>query len=230
MQSSLVCQVAVEMTRADPIRARLRVPSRCRSWLARDDPARVMGDQSHVWIVIPRPGAASKIKVVWMPAASCVRLINSRPIPRRCNFSSTARSERYVQKWKSVIALDTPTSRVPFRAVTMTSACASMPRTVSASATGRRSASVDRSRRSLNSSGPSSGYVSSLYTISMVLQARLSALASYTALDPSCSSIRRSWLYLAIRSERLMLPVLICPQLVATAMSAMVVSSVSPDR
>src|SRR6476646_7617761 len=52
----------------------------------------------------------------------------------------------------------------------------------------------------------------------------------YRANDPSSSSIRRSWLYLAIRSCRLALPVLICPALVATAMSEMVVSSVSPER
>jgi hypothetical protein len=42
--------------------------------------------------------------------------------------------------------------------------------------------------------------------------------------------MRRSWLYLAIRSEREALPVLIWPALVATARSAMVVSSVSPER
>ena len=35
---------------------------------------------------------------------------------------------------------------------------------------------------------------------------------------------------MAMRSERLKLPVLIWPQLVATAMSAIVVSSVSPER
>ena len=50
------------------------------------------------------------------------------------------------------------------------------------------------------------------------------------AVSPSTSSIRSSWLYLATRSERAGAPVLICPQLVATARSAMVVSSVSPDR
>ena len=44
------------------------------------------------------------------------------------------------------------------------------------------------------------------------------------------SSIRISWLYLASRSERDSEPVLIWPQLVATARSAIVVSSVSPER
>ena len=42
--------------------------------------------------------------------------------------------------------------------------------------------------------------------------------------------MRRSWLYLATRSDRAGAPVLIWPQLVATARSAIVVSSVSPDR
>ena len=46
--------------------------------------------------------------------------------------------------------------------------------------------------------------------------------------EPSSSSIRMSWLYFARRSERDSEPVLIWPQLVATARSAMVVSSVSP--
>ena len=42
--------------------------------------------------------------------------------------------------------------------------------------------------------------------------------------------MRRSWLYLAMRSERESEPVLIWPALVPTAMSAMVESSVSPER
>ena len=46
---------------------------------------------------------------------------------------------------------------------------------------------------------------------------------------PARSSMRSSWLYLATRSDRAGAPVLICPQPVATARSAMVVSSVSPD-
>ena len=42
--------------------------------------------------------------------------------------------------------------------------------------------------------------------------------------------MRMSWLYFATRSDRASEPVLICPQLVATARSAMVASSVSPER
>jgi hypothetical protein len=42
--------------------------------------------------------------------------------------------------------------------------------------------------------------------------------------------MRSSWLYLATRSERHSEPVLIWVAVVATAMSAMVVSSVSPER
>ena len=49
-------------------------------------------------------------------------------------------------------------------------------------------------------------------------------------LSPSSSSILRSWLYLAMRSERHRDPVLICVACVPTAMSAMVESDVSPDR
>ena len=42
--------------------------------------------------------------------------------------------------------------------------------------------------------------------------------------------MRSNWLYLATRSLRLIEPVLIWPALVPTAMSAMVASSVSPER
>ena len=42
--------------------------------------------------------------------------------------------------------------------------------------------------------------------------------------------MRSSWLYFATRSDRDGAPVLICPAFVATATSAIVVSSVSPDR
>ena len=49
-------------------------------------------------------------------------------------------------------------------------------------------------------------------------------------LSPSSSSMRSSWLYFATRSLRAGAPVLIWPQLVATARSAIVVSSVSPLR
>src|SRR6185312_1082843 len=60
--------------------------------------------------------------------------------------------------------------------------------------------------------------------------ARKALRPAYFAADPSISSMRMSWLYLAMRSERLSEPVLICPQLQATARSAMVESSVSPER
>src|SRR5690606_32753179 len=53
---------------------------------------------------------------------------------------------------------------------------------------------------------------------------------AYSAVSPSISSIRISWLYFASRSDRASEPVLIWPQLVATARSAMVESSVSPER
>src|SRR5690606_24880747 len=52
----------------------------------------------------------------------------------------------------------------------------------------------------------------------------------YSAVSASSSAMRRSWLYFATRSVRLALPVLICPARVATARSAMNVSSVSPER
>src|SRR6266540_6432691 len=51
-----------------------------------------------------------------------------------------------------------------------------------------------------------------------------------TAAGPSSSSMRRSWLYFAVRSPREREPVLICPALTATARSATKVSSVSPER
>ena len=52
----------------------------------------------------------------------------------------------------------------------------------------------------------------------------------YDAAGPRRSSMRSSWLYLAVRSPRAGAPVLICPAPVATARSAMKVSSVSPER
>src|SRR5439155_10198781 len=52
----------------------------------------------------------------------------------------------------------------------------------------------------------------------------------YNAAVSSSSSIRKSWLYLAIRSVRDAEPVLICPVFIATARSAIVASSVSPLR
>ncbi len=42
--------------------------------------------------------------------------------------------------------------------------------------------------------------------------------------------MRNSWLYLAMRSDRDSDPVLICVACVPTAMSAIVLSEVSPDR
>mmetsp|Transcript_5336 Transcript_5336/g.14340 ORF Transcript_5336/g.14340 Transcript_5336/m.14340 type:complete len:429 (+) Transcript_5336:208-1494(+) len=52
---------------------------------------------------------------------------------------------------------------------------------------------------------------------------------AYTAFSPSSSSMRSSWLYLALRSERQGAPVLIWPVDRPTAKSAMKQSSVSPD-
>src|SRR5918993_350406 len=56
------------------------------------------------------------------------------------------------------------------------------------------------------------------------------AAPAYTAASSSSSSIRSSWLYLATRSDRAGAPVLIWPALVATTRSAIVTSSVSPER
>ena len=53
---------------------------------------------------------------------------------------------------------------------------------------------------------------------------------AYLAASARSASIRSSWLYLATRSVRAGAPVLIWPALVATARSAMVVSSLSPER
>jgi len=50
-----------------------------------------------------------------------------------------------------------------------------------------------------------------------------------TASSPNSSSILRSWLYFAILSVLEADPVFICPAFVATARSAINVSSVSPD-
>ena len=52
----------------------------------------------------------------------------------------------------------------------------------------------------------------------------------YLAVWPSEDSMRNKRLYLAVRSERDSDPVFIWPAFTATAMSAMVVSSVSPER
>src|SRR5918992_1093045 len=59
---------------------------------------------------------------------------------------------------------------------------------------------------------------------------RYGADPAYRAVSPSSSSIRSRRLYFAVRSPREGAPALIWPAPVATARSAMVVSSVSPDR
>merc|ERR1719412_1365497 len=56
------------------------------------------------------------------------------------------------------------------------------------------------------------------------------AAPAYTASAPNSSSIRISWLYFAVRSERQGAPVFIWPVQRATAKSAIVVSSVPPER
>ena len=55
-------------------------------------------------------------------------------------------------------------------------------------------------------------------------------MPAYWAAVSNSSSMRSSWLYFATRSLRQGAPVLIWPVLQATARSAMVVSSVSPER
>ena len=71
----------------------------------------------------------------------------------------------------------------------------------------------------------------SAFHIHLILhQIHFIRLYPYTANSPNSSSIRSNWLYFAIRSERLNEPVFIWPLLVATAISAMVASSVSPER
>src|SRR6266481_637575 len=62
------------------------------------------------------------------------------------------------------------------------------------------------------------------------LRQRSGALPLKRAAAPSSSSMRSNWLYLAMRSVREAEPVLICPAAVATARSAINVSSVSPER
>src|SRR5260370_22868272 len=64
-----------------------------------------------------------------------------------------------------------------------------------------------------------------------VLPSRRNAEApGHDARAPNSSAMRSRRLYLAVRSPRLIEPVLICPAPVATARSAIVVSSVSPER
>ena len=60
--------------------------------------------------------------------------------------------------------------------------------------------------------------------------ARYVSKPSNAAVGPSSSSIFIKRLYLAVRSPRVGAPVLICPVPIPTARSAIVVSSVSPER
>jgi hypothetical protein len=54
--------------------------------------------------------------------------------------------------------------------------------------------------------------------------------SAHRASAPISSSMRRSWLYFAVRSPRHGAPALIWPQLNPTARSAIKLSSVSPER
>merc|ERR1711972_588628 len=83
--------------------------------------------------------------------------------------------------------------------------------------------SLSRNHRPQTSSVVSSAYAA-------IHAGFLHDFPAYTAWSPSSSSILMSWLYLALRSERQGAPVLIWPVHNATAKSAMVVSSVSPER
>ena len=67
-------------------------------------------------------------------------------------------------------------------------------------------------------------------TFYRVIEDRAGSPSVPAAPAPGACSMRNSWLYLATRSERHSEPVLIWVAVVATAMSAMVVSSVSPER
>src|SRR6185312_7872847 len=101
----------------------------------------------------------------------------------------------------------------------------------------RRAAPADRRRAAPAGAGPAPRGPAGPTGRSTGHQPRLSVLnrgkapaPAYRAASSSSSSIRRSWLYLATRSDRAGAPVLIWPQSVATARSAIVVSSVSPER
>ena len=64
----------------------------------------------------------------------------------------------------------------------------------------------------------------------MALRPRTPPRPAYPASLPSSSSMRSSWLYFEIRSDRDNEPVLICVARVPTEISAIVLSEVSPDR
>jgi len=66
--------------------------------------------------------------------------------------------------------------------------------------------------------------------VSTLCQCLQRALPAYFAWVPSFLLDPQQLIVLAMRSERASEPVLIWPQLVATARSAMVESSVSPER
>jgi len=53
---------------------------------------------------------------------------------------------------------------------------------------------------------------------------------AYLIFDPIISSILNNWLYFAVLSDLDIEPVLICIAFFATAISAIIVSSVSPER
>src|SRR5262249_4500305 len=92
---------------------------------------------------------------------------------------------------------------------------------------GRRGCRPDRGD-DLRSPRTDGGHEGNLASAQAVL--RKAVQPGYVASPPSSSSIRRSWLSFATRSVRDGAPVLICPTFVATARSAIVVSSVSPER
>ena len=76
----------------------------------------------------------------------------------------------------------------------------------------------------------SNNIAATIYLITKIVCASNTVYFPYVARSPNSSSIRSNWLYFAIRSVRDIEPVFICPAFVATAKSAIVVSSVSPLR
>ena len=78
--------------------------------------------------------------------------------------------------------------------------------------------------------GPRAGLSKASANRSRSYRLKKASLPRNCATSPSSSSMRSSWLYLATRSVREGAPVLIWPAFRATEISAMVVSSVSPER